>query len=225
MRSARAVASSSSGSGRSRAAAVRIPPGTAAAIRPSSDSWPIASSIRAMSASSGPMWRATNSPRVVDRSRSRSRWRPARALLEVTRMTSHLSARWPPECQPVRSGCLRGSGRNCPFGALRPAPRTGRNDSPARDVGTCQFSDTQQKWTKPPGQRAASSEGPRGDRVVLSPSGGRRGGRRARRRRRCRQAPRRPYARWAARRGCPRSRARHRRWRCRRRPGRPGAGR
>ncbi len=47
----------------------------------------------------------------------------------------------------------------------------------------------------------------------------------ARRARRRPAAPRRPRARWAARRASPRSRARHRRSRCRRRPGLPGAGR
>ena len=62
VRSARAVASSSRGSGRSSAAAERMPSGTAAVISASSDSCPIASSMWATAASSGPMCRATNSP-------------------------------------------------------------------------------------------------------------------------------------------------------------------
>ena len=63
--------------------------------------------------------------------------------LRSRKMTSHLSAVRPPECQPVRSGCLRGSGRNCPFGAQRPVGD--RDDSPARDVSDQQSSPAPEK--------------------------------------------------------------------------------
>ena len=149
-----------------------------------------ASSMCATPASSGPMWRATNSPR---RGRVAGRWRwgwrPARGLPEVASVgPPPLSARWPPECQPVRSGCLRGSGEELPLRRTPAGPWTSRGDSPARDVGEQQSNPVRRQAHAEGGQmsEAARSSGRPRRRVVgcgVSRSGGRRDGRRARRRR------------------------------------------
>ena len=110
---------------------------------------------------------------------------------------------------PARSWRLRGSGEDLP---LRRSAVVVHGDSPVR----CQ----QQIPAYQGRPQFLSSR----DRKPLSLRRGLDAGRRARPRRTRTRRTRWP-ARWAARPGSPRSRARPRRWRCRRHPGRPGAGR
>ena len=209
-------------SGRSRLAAARMPPGTAASISASSESKPSAVEHRSTRGVVGPMCRSTNGSarRAGTGWGGRSREAPRIvACGQVASPSVGLARRRSRVACPARSWRLRGSGEELP---LRRSGSTGARLS--RAVSAARRRSPARRSTKPPPRRdAARCEtgcGAGGQPVMraraaggelvagagrLGLLGGALAGQLGER--------------------CPRSRARRRRWRCRRRPGRPGAGR